>query len=83
MTTNSSDKQNPQMQESSQSDTQPASDSPPKNANGDNLVDLVNTLGSVNVNAPEAEQNAISISDNQGGRITLVDDPPGSNTIKK
>jgi hypothetical protein len=35
------------------------------------LVELIDQLQKVDVNAPMAQENAISISDNNGGRIVL------------
>lgn len=41
------------------------------NDSGQALSDLADTLSSVNPKAPDAEVNATSISDNNGGRIEL------------
>lgn len=60
---------------------------PPTSAVPSNPInDLVSALGSVDPKAPDAIQNATSISDNNGGRIELNHDglvPPKSKLIEK
>ncbi|MFC1790097.1 hypothetical protein ACFLZP_01280 [Patescibacteria group bacterium] len=45
-----------------------------ENDNGEALTNLADALGSVDPNAPDAQVNATSISDNNGGRIDLNQD---------
>lgn len=47
------------------------------------IVELTNQLSSVDVNTSDAVLNATSISDNNGGRIELVDTTPASNGLSK
>lgn len=37
----------------------------------ESLIELIEALESIDLNTPEAELNAVSISDNNGGRILL------------
>jgi hypothetical protein len=53
---------------------EPASPTSASNDTGQALVDLADALGSVNPKAPDAEVNATSIGDNNGGRIELNQD---------
>lgn len=48
-----------------------------------NLAGMVDALQDVDTQAPNAELNATSISDNNGGRIELNEDLDGPNVIKK
>lgn len=48
-----------------------------------NLAGMVDALQDVDTQAPNAELNATSISDNNGGRIELNEDLAGPNVIKK
>ena len=54
---------------------------------GQALVDLVSALQSVDTNSPDADQNASSIDDGNGGRIELNQDKlnpqPEAPVIKK
>jgi hypothetical protein len=49
----------------------------------DALVELVNELDAVDVNSPLANLNATTISDNNGGRIELSEDPDDPENLKK
>lgn len=64
-----------------QSSNSPTSASPvnstspiPLSSVADPLVDLVQTMQSVNTSDPKAEANVTSIDDNNGGRIELNDE---------
>ena len=48
----------------------------PNSDSGQPIADLVDALQSVDTEAPEADLNATSIEDNNGGRIELNEDPP-------
>lgn len=48
-----------------------------------NLSQLVEVLQKVESDGPDAEANATSVSDNNGGRIELSEDLVGPNVIKK
>ncbi len=43
-------------------------------SSGQALVDLVNTMDSVDTTTPEARANETSMDDNKGGRIEYTDD---------
>ncbi len=60
------------------SPTPPAPVTPPETSNP--IPDLVNTLSSVDTTTPEAAENATSMSDGKGGRITFNEDLPKSDT---
>lgn len=66
---------------------QPVNPAPANNDSGQALADLADTLSSVDPNAPDAEANATSISDNNGGRIELnqdkIDNRADAPVIKK
>lgn len=57
------------------------------NDGGEALTNLADALSSVDPNAPDAEANATSISDNNGGRINLnqdkIDNRANPKDIKK
>jgi hypothetical protein len=57
------------------------------NDNGEALTNLADALSSVDPKAPDAEANASSISDNNGGRIDLnqdkIDNRANPQDIKK
>lgn len=53
---------------------EPANPAPASNNNGQALVDLADALNSVDPKASDAQANATSISDNNGGRIELNQD---------
>lgn len=42
-----------------------------ENQKADTLIDLMKALEDIDTTTPEAKQNEISISDNNGGRILL------------
>ncbi len=66
---------------------QSANPAPANNDSGQALADLADTLSSVDQNAPDAQANATSISDNNGGRIELnqdkIDNRANTPVIKK
>ena len=53
---------------------EPVSPAPTNNDDGQALANLADALSSVDPKAPDAEANATSISDNNGGRIELNQD---------
>ena len=53
---------------------EPVSPTPANNDDGQALANLADALNSVDPKAPDAEANATSISDNNGGRIELNQD---------
>lgn len=59
----------------------PSSD--PATAPADPIASITNAMQSVDTNAPEAAANATSISDGNGGRIQLNDDPTDLAAIRK
>lgn len=59
----------PATQEQRQDQSDPTPDSPQA------LAGLVDAMDSVDTNSPNADQNATSISDNNGSRIELNEDP--------
>ena len=53
--------------------TPPQSDSSQPDASGQALVDLVDTMNSVDTNSPQSQANETSMDDNNGGRIEYVE----------
>lgn len=52
----------------------PQANSGQSDSSGQALVDLVNTMDSVDTTTPEARANETSMDDNKGGRIEYTDD---------
>jgi len=78
---NTNDNQNQPTEPVPQTPNQAGNDS------GEALTNLADALGSVDPKAPDAEANATSISDNNGGRIDLnqdkIDNRANPQDIKK
>ena len=67
--------------------SEPVSSASANNDDGQALTNLADALSSVDHNAPDAEANATSIDDNNGGRIELnqdkIDNKANTPVIKK
>ena len=67
--------------------SEPDNPAPANNDDGQALANLADALSSVDPKAPDAEANATSISDNNGGRIELnqdkIDNRANTPVIKK
>ncbi len=54
--------------------TSPKADSDQPDGSGQALVDLVDTMNSVDTNSPQAQANETSMDDNNGRRIEYAED---------